>query len=361
MKRLNLGSAVLIAAAALVVGAVFGRPGSGEAAGTAVPTNTAPPTISGTAQQNETLSATTGTWTDNPTSYAFAWNRCDTKGANCVAISGASASTYKLVADDVGHTLTVTVTASNGSGSAQATSAATAVVSAAAAPKNSKLPTISGSAQVGSSLTASPGEWTGNPTSFAYAWSHCDAKGANCAAISGATNSTYTVTAADAGATLLVSVTATNNSGSTKANSAATAVVPSPNGCPAGTGTIQIADLKPPARLQVSKASITPKLVTLATHTIQLHFKITACNGRPVQGATVFATPIPYNQFAGNDQTTGATGTVSITEKRLAGFPARTRKHQHLLAVFARASKPGDPILGGVSTRRTVAFQVNLP
>lgn len=361
MKRLNLGSAVLIAAAALVVGAVFGQPGSGQAAGTAVPTNTSPPTISGTAQQNETLSATTGTWTDSPTSYAFAWNRCDTNGANCVTISGASASTYKVAADDVGHTLTVTVTASNGSGSGQASSAPTAVVSAAAAPKNSKLPTISGSAQVGSSLTASPGEWTGNPTSFAYAWNRCDAKGANCAAISGATSSTYTVTAADVGATLLVSVTATNNSGSTKANSAPTAVVPSPNGCPAGTGTIQVADLSPPARLEISKASITPKLVTLGTHTIQLHFKVTACNGRPVQGATVFGTPIPYNQFAANEAKTGATGIATITEKRLPGFPARTRKSQHLLAVFARASKPGDPILAGVSTRRTVAFRVNLP
>ena len=79
-----------------------------------------------------------------------------------------------------------------------------------------------------------------------------------------------------------------------------------------------------------------------------------------MQGATVFATPIPYNQFAGPDRTTGPDGTVTVTEKRRRGFPAR-RRQQHLLAVFVRASKPGDPVLGGISTRRTVAFRVNLP
>jgi hypothetical protein len=137
-------------------------------------------------------------------------------------------------------------------------------------------------------------------------------------------------------------------------------VVPGTNGCPAGTGAIEVADLHQPARLSIDKASITPRLVTLRTRTIQLHFLVTACNGRPVEGASVFAAPIPYNQFRGESQTTGADGTVTVTESRLRGFPARGR-HQHLLAVFARAAKPGDPVLGGVSSRRTVAFPVNLP
>ena len=129
---------------------------------------------------------------------------------------------------------------------------------------------------------------------------------------------------------------------------------------PNQTAKYKVADLAQPTRLDITRASITPKLVTLGTRTIQLHFTVTACNGRPVQGATVYAIPIPFNQFAGASQTTGADGTVTITETRQRGFPARHR-HQHLLAVFARASKPGDPVLGGVSTRRTVAFPVNLP
>ncbi len=157
-----------------------------------------------------------------------------------------------------------------------------------------------------------------------------------------------------------MSVTATNTDGSTDYVSAPTAAVPAANGCPDGTGAIPVAELQQPARLSIDKATITPQLVTLGTHTIQLHFLVTACGGRPVQGASVYATPIPFNQFAGPEETTGADGTVTVTEKRERGFPARSRR-QHLLAVFARATKPGDPLLGGVSTRRTVAFRVNLP
>jgi hypothetical protein len=110
----------------------------------------------------------------------------------------------------------------------------------------------------------------------------------------------------------------------------------------------------------IEKTTLTPKLVTLSTHTIQLTVKVTACNGRPVEGALVYAIPIPFNQFGGNEKMTGADGTVTVTQSRERGFPAR-RRGQHLLAEFVRARKPGDPILGGVSTRRTVAFPVNLP
>ena len=360
MKRLNLGSAVLIAAAALVVGAVFGQPGSGRAAGTG-PTSTAAPTISGTAQQGQKLTTTNGGWSTTPTGFTYAWSQCDANGGSCTTISGATTATYTPVAGDVGHTVRATVTATDAGGSGQATSAPSAVISDPTAPTPTTPPAISGTPQVGSTLTATQGTWSGSPTGYTYAWSRCDASGNSCAQISGATANTYTVTQADAGGTLRISVTAKNANGSTTFVSAQTSAVPGATGCPAGTGAIQIADLLPPARIEIAKASITPKLVTLATHTIQLHFTVTACNGRPVQGATVFATPIPYNQFAGDEQTTGATGVVTITEKRLAGFPARTHKHQHLLAVFARASKPGDPVLAGVSTRRTVAFQVNLP
>jgi protocatechuate 3,4-dioxygenase beta subunit len=190
----------------------------------------------------------------------------------------------------------------------------------------------------------------------------CDANGNGCAAISGASGSTYTVTQADAGKTFRLAVTATNAAGSTTFTSKQTTAVPggSANGCPAGTGTIQASDLAMPARLEVSHASISPSTVTLSTRSVTMHVKVTACNGRPVAGAAVFAVAIPYNQFADNEKLTGADGTIALTMSRERGFPARGRG-QHLLAVFIRARKQGDPILGGVSSRRTVAFQVRLP
>ncbi|CAB4941810.1 unannotated protein [freshwater metagenome] len=42
------------------------------------------------------------------------------------------------------------------------------------APKNTALPTVSGTAKVGSKLTADPGTWTGDPTGFAYQWQRCE-------------------------------------------------------------------------------------------------------------------------------------------------------------------------------------------
>lgn len=360
MKRLNLGSAIVIAAAALVIGAVVGRPGTGQAAAGG-PTNSGTPTISGTAQQGQKLTVSNGGWGGSPTAFAYAWSLCDASGNSCTAISGATSASYTPAATDVGHTVRATVTATNSGGSGQATSAPSAVISAATAPTPTTAPSITGTPAVGSTLTANKGTWSGNPTSIAVQWDRCDSTGDSCAAINGATGDTYTVTQADASGTIRLSVTATNATGSTTFVSTQTAAVPGgSNGCPAGTGTIQIADLTPPARLQISKASISPSLVTLSTHRIQLHFTVTACNGRPVAGAQVFATPIPFNQFSGNQKLTADDGTVTLTESRLRGFPARSR-HQNLLAVFARAAKPGEPILAGVSTRRTVAFRVHLP
>ncbi|HEX3456131.1 MAG TPA: hypothetical protein VHS03_16030 [Gaiellaceae bacterium] len=359
MRHGKLGMAVLVAAAAFVGGAVFGQPGSSQAAGNA-PVGTGTPTLSGAAQAGQQLTTSNGSWNESPTTFVYAWSQCDASGASCTTIAGATAATYTAASGDVGHTIRSTVTATNADGSAHATSAPSAVVSSTTTPTNTAAPSVSDTPQSGTTLTASQGTWSGSPSGFAFAWSRCDTNGNGCATIDGATSNTYTVGGGDAGATLRVAVTAKNADGSTTYVSAATAAVPAANGCPAGTGPIQVADLQQPARLSIDKATITPGLVTLATHTIQLHFLVTACGGRPVQDASVYATPIPFNQFAGQEEKTGADGTVTVTEKRERGFPARNR-HQHLLAVFVRARKPGDPLLGGVSTRRTVAFRVNLP
>lgn len=227
----------------------------------------------------------------------------------------------------------------------------------AAIPKNTAPPTISGAAQVGATLTANPGKWTNSPTRFAYHWKRCDSSGNNCVAIANATAKSYTVTNADVNHTLRVTVKAVNSSGASFATSAQTAVVPM-GGCPAGTGVIQVADLNPPGQLEINIGSISPTVVKRHTSSIQLSFTVTACGGRPVQGATLFATAIPFNQFAAGSATTGSNGVATIKEAQLSGFPASRR--QHLLVVLARASKPGQPLNGGVTNRRVVSFHVSL-
>lgn len=93
------------------------------------------------------------------------------------------------------------------------------------APVNQSLPTISGSAVRGQSLTATSGSWSGSPTSFSYQWQRCDAGGGSCSTIGGATGSGYTVADADVGKTLRVVVTANNADGTGQATSGPTAVV----------------------------------------------------------------------------------------------------------------------------------------
>jgi len=75
-----------------------------------VPVNTVAPTASGTGAVGSTLTATSGTWTNSPTSYTYQWRR------NGVNIAGATASTYVVVSADVNTTLTCRVSAVNAGG-----------------------------------------------------------------------------------------------------------------------------------------------------------------------------------------------------------------------------------------------------
>ena len=223
-----------VTAAALVVAAITALllPLSGTAQPQAAPVNTSPPTISGTAAKGQTLVAGTGSWSGTaPISFVFEWRRCDSAGANCSSIAGATNTTYVLESADVGARLRVLVTASNADGTASALSDATAVVAAGGAPTFSGEPGISGSAVVGQRLSSSNGTWTGDqPMTFAYQWVRCGADGgnsdgSNCTTISGATGTTYVLTSAEAGSRIRVRVTATNSSGSQTAASNPTSTV----------------------------------------------------------------------------------------------------------------------------------------
>src|SRR6202043_803820 len=166
------------------------------------------------------LTAGNGTWTESPTGYAYQWQRCDKAGANCAPIAEATKQTYGVVQADIESTLRVAVTATNSAGpSTPASSAQTAEVTLGAIPVNTALPTITGTTKTGQTLTAGNGSWTESPTSYAYQWQRCDKTGANCAAISLATKSTYAVAQADVESTLRVAVTATNSAGPSSAAS----------------------------------------------------------------------------------------------------------------------------------------------
>lgn len=95
----------------------------------APPVSTGSPSISGTAQTAQTLTSTSGSWSESPSSFAYQWQRCNATGASCTPISGATAQTYTLGSPDIGFTMRVAVTASNSAGnSTPAGSAQTAVV-----------------------------------------------------------------------------------------------------------------------------------------------------------------------------------------------------------------------------------------
>jgi|SRR5687767_14491417 len=202
--------------------------GVAHAAIAAPPANTTPPTISGTPQVGQTLTANNGTWTNSPTAFAYQWLRCNAGGSACVNVANGTQKTYTLVGADAGRTMRVRVTATNADGSASEQSEQTTVVAPAtstAGPRNTSPPTISGTPRVGQTLTANEGEWTANPTGFSYQWQRCDADVATCSSVTGATAKTYPVRLVDLGFRLRVAVTARNARGSATANSGITAIV----------------------------------------------------------------------------------------------------------------------------------------
>lgn len=176
------------------------------------------PVISGSTVVGNVLTATTGSWTGSATiTYSYQWKR----GATNI---GSNANTYTTTVADIGSTITVIVTATNAAGSANATSAATTAISGAA-PVNSggaNLPVISGTTQVGSTLTTSNGTWTGTPSpAFTYLW-YKDGLS------TGVTLGSYLLSSTDLGSTITVVVTGTNIVGSSSATSTGVGPITNP-------------------------------------------------------------------------------------------------------------------------------------
>jgi hypothetical protein len=173
------------------------------------------PAISGTPIVGAKLTASTGSWTGQPSSFTYQWLRCTSV---CSPIQNAAGASYVTTSSDHGATLEVVVAAHNDYGERDQTSAATSVI--VTTPKNVTKPVITGTFTVGSILTANPGTWTEAPTSYAFRWQRCGARG--CTSITSATGSAYVAVRADHGHSLRVIVTAANAAGKASTTSART-------------------------------------------------------------------------------------------------------------------------------------------
>jgi hypothetical protein len=350
------GGPRVVAAGALagLIAAVLLVPVASPAQALSPPKNTNQPTVYGTAVEGKALFTTNGSWSGTqPMSFQYRWLRCDTSGGgangvNCTTIPDATRRTYIVRAADVGHRIRSRVIATNSDGTASFTSNPTAVVRAAPArPSNTQPPTISGVPSENQTLTASTGTWTGTaPISYSFQWRRCDQTGGSCSSISGATQKTYALKAVDIGTTLRVRVTARNSAGTGGASSAPTAVIGKAQ-APSGTA-ISVNDVSLPNRLIVDRVSYRPGVVRSLRRIVAL-FRVSDSHGHPVQGALVFVVGIPFGSSTTPPETaTGPNGYVTFvlhpTRRALRG--------RNGIVFFVRARKPGEPLIGGVSTRR---------
>lgn len=191
------------------------------------PENISPPTLSGLAEEGETLSAEDGSWSGaKPLTFEYQWERCAPGGGECEDIASATEREYALGAEDVGKAIRVHVHAENEAGSASAFSTGTSAVSGLTPPASTQPPSIEGPPFAGESLTANNGEWSGStPIAYSYQWRRCASSGEECVNIAGANSVTYVLQEADIGAKLRVRVEASNVRGSASQTSSATALI----------------------------------------------------------------------------------------------------------------------------------------
>ncbi|HUF01645.1 MAG TPA: hypothetical protein VMN35_04390, partial [Gaiellaceae bacterium] len=312
--------AMLVGAGAVAaLGAVFAAflAGPSTAAPNVAPSPTGAPVVSGTPSVGEVLRTTRGTWTGTqPITYAYRWYRCDGRGApdasDCRRISNASNASYVLRQADAGFRIRSQVVATNADGSARSTSNPTNVIQSAR-PVNTTEPSISGTPVVGNRLTANRGQWVGNtPITYSFQWLRCNASGAECGEIAGATDNTYLLVAADLNRTIRVRVTARNDAGTRSAISNETAQVRSAAQQPPPSGSLPAGSLQVAGdRLVVSQVRFSPNPVTSRTAPITVRVRVTARQNRPVSGALVFMRATP-RVVQGQTRATEADGWVTL-------------------------------------------------
>lgn len=195
---------------------------AGQAVAPTPMVNTVAPAVSGTAQVGAAALATTnGTWTGSDGVISRQWqSQRDGQGYNNV---GATGTTYSPTTDDIGATIRCRVRNINGAGPVYGNSNATSAVIAATALVNTVAPAVTGTAQVGQTLTTTNGTWTGSDQVITRQW-QANA-GSGFVAISGQTALTLVVPLGQLGSTIRCQVTNTNSLGAVVANSNTTAAV----------------------------------------------------------------------------------------------------------------------------------------
>ena len=301
---------------------------------------TGAPSVTGTAQVGETLAADTSGIADadglTKVSYSYQWVAND--GNVDTDITDAAGSTYTLAAYDEGKTIKVKVSFSDDAGNEETlTSSATAAVDAAPNTPATGAPAISGTAQVGERLTADTSGIADadglTKVSYSYQWVAND--GTADTDITDATDSTYTLAAADEGRTVKVKVSFTDDAenGETLTSSATAAVEAAPNtpatGAPAISGTAQVGETLTADTSGISDADGLAS-ATFAYQWLADDAELASATG----GSHVLTTSemdktikvrVSFTDDAGNEETltSRATGTVSpAVQPQTANSPA---------------------------------------
>jgi hypothetical protein len=196
------------------------------------------------------------------------------------------------------------------------------------APVNTTAPAITAPSVVatGAALNGGPGAWSApagaGSITYAYQWQHCDPSGNNCQAIPGAQSPSYTPVPSDAGHTLRLLVSATDNDGSTSVASSATSAGLSPQGSPGagveaagrpaadmpnGTGASENAQLRLGVPHSIARS--------FARRAFKLTGRLLDSQGHPIAGATLDV----LQQMVGSNSavvirraTTGPTGAFTV-------------------------------------------------
>ena len=274
--------------------------GGGGAVAQERPSNTAEPRISGTATVGSALTATSGSWMNSPTSFAYQWvplprSGGQANGADCAAIGGATTSSYVVATADVDRRLRVRVTAANADGSATVASNATAVIANpdAGRPGTSSRRRSPARPSQGQTLHVQPGTWNGRqPITFTFNWLRCDTAGNNCIQQPGFNDDAYVVREGDVGQTIRARVNARNSRGEASRLTAQTAVVAGRRARPVITlpnGEVDpVTSVPPNESLVVDQTVFGTNPVRSRTEPFQVRIKVKDSRGFVVRDALVF-------------------------------------------------------------------------